>query len=53
MLITSVAEALAPLGLASPTLDVLTPDINNYGVLLVQPHGHIDPGAALERCAVE
>jgi|SRR5579859_211624 len=46
MLITSVAEVLAPLGLASPTLDVLTPDINNYSVLLVQPQGHIEASVA-------
>lgn len=46
MLITSVADALLAHGLAAPTLNVLTPDVNNYSVLLLQPHGQIEASAA-------
>jgi hypothetical protein len=46
MLITPVADALTAHGLAAPTLNVLTPDVNNYSVLLLQPHGQIEASAA-------
>jgi hypothetical protein len=46
MLITPVADALTADGLAAPTLNVLTPDVNNYSVLLLQPHGQIEASAA-------
>ena len=46
MLIKSVTEALAEQGLASPTLDLLTPDVNNYSALLMQPNGQIEASVA-------
>lgn len=41
MEIKKVTEVLNPVGLNGPTLNALTPNTNNYEVLLLQPQGDL------------
>lgn len=46
MNIIPVSEILELDGLDSPKLNILIPNEYNYKALLMQPHGHIEVGAA-------
>jgi len=46
MEIKPVSEVLTPAGLGVPTLAALVPNVANYKVLLMQPHGEIEGGVA-------
>lgn len=46
MQITPVSDVLAPVALRAPTLAALVPDVDNYKVLLMQPHGEIEGSIA-------
>lgn len=46
MNITPVSEILELDGLGPPKLNALIPNENNYKVLLMQPHGHVEADAA-------
>lgn len=46
MKITPTSQVLAAAGLLEPTFNALSPNVENYRVLLMQPHGEVDGSAA-------